>query len=275
MAEYRVPTGFSSTVDSAGEFILGLVTTAGRGVLLLGRSLRQFRYLHRNLDKFLNQIFIAGVVALPVVTITALFTGFVLAAQTGHALRDYGIANLALGPIVGASITREMGPVLTAICVAGFVGGGMASLVGTMRVNEEIDALEVMSINPVRFLVMPRLAAMMIVLPLLTIYADFVGIMGGAFVSFTQVDVPYKDYFDWLELGLKLRDIVFGLIKAWTFGVIITIVACQEGYHTSGGAEGVGRATMRAVVYSFLLILISNYLLFSLVYLTVFTKVWN
>lgn len=275
MSQYRVPTGAKSTLQNAGEFVIGLVVTAGRGVVLFGQALRQFRYLPRNFDKFLSQIFITGVVALPVVTITALFTGFVLAAQTGHALRGYGIANMALGPIVGASITREMGPVLTAICAAGFVGGGMSSLVGTMRVNEEIDALEVMSVNPVRFLVMPRLAAMMIVMPLLTLYADYVGIMGGAFVSFTQIDVPYKDYFDWLEQVLSISDIAFGLVKAWVFGVIITVVSCQEGYHTSGGAEGVGRATMRAVVYSFLLILIANYLLFSLVYLTVFTKVWN
>ena len=274
MPPYRVPTGAKSTLQNAGEFVIGLVTTSGRGVVLFGQTLRQFRYLPRNFDKFLGQMFIAGVVALPVVTITALFTGFVLAAQTGHALKGYGIANMALGPIVGASITREMGPVLTAICVAGFVGGGMASLVGTMRVNEEIDALEVMSVNPVRYLVMPRLAAMMIVMPLLTIYADYVGIYGGAFVSYAQVGVPYKDYFDMLEWGLAIRDIAFGLVKAWTFGIIITVVSCQEGYYTSGGAEGVGRATMRAVVYSFLLILIANYLLFSLVYLTVFTKVW-
>ena len=275
MPQYRVPTGAKSTLQNAGEFVIGLVTTSGRGVVLFGKALRQFRYLPRNFDKFVSQIFIAGVVALPVVTITALFTGFVLAAQTGHALKGYGIANIALGPIVGASITREMGPVLTAICVAGFVGGGMASLVGTMRVNDEIDALEVMSVDPVRYLVMPRLAAMMIVMPLLTLYADYVGIMGGAFVSLTQVDVPYKDYFDWLEQGLALRDIAFGVVKAWAFGIIITVVSCQEGYYTSGGAEGVGRATMRAVVYSFLLILIANYVLFSLVYLTIFTKVWN
>jgi len=275
MPQYRVPTGARSTLQSAGEFAIGLVVTSGRGVVLFGQTLRQFRYLHRNFDKFLTQMFLAGVVALPVVTITALFTGFVLAAQTGSALKVYGVADLALGPIVGASMTREMGPVLTAICVAGFVGGGMASLVGTMRVNEEIDALEVMSVNPVRYLVMPRLAAMMVVMPLLTIYADYVGIYGGAFVSFAQVGVPYKNYFDMLEWGLSLRDIAFGLVKAWTFGIIITVVSCQEGYHTSGGAEGVGRATMRAVVYSFLLILIANYLLFSLVYLTIFTKVWN
>lgn len=275
MSQYRVPSGAKATLQNAGEFVIGLVITAGRSTILLGQALKHFRYLPRNLDKFMSQMFIAGVLALPVVTITALFTGFVLAAQTGNALKGFGIANLLLAPIVGASMTREMGPVLTAICVAGFVGGGMASLIGTMRVNEEIDALEVMSINPIRYLVMPRLAAMMIIMPLLTAYADFVGIMGGAFVSFAQVDVPYKDFFDTLEWGLSLSDIVFGLVKAWTFGVIITVVSCQEGYHTYGGAEGVGRATMRAVVYSFLLILIANYLLFSLVYLTIFTKLWN
>ena len=173
-----------------------------------------------------------------------------------------------MGPIVGGSIVRELGPVLTAICVAGFVGGGMASLIATMRVNEEIDALDVMAVNPVRYLVMPRLAAMMVVLPLLTVYTNVIGILGGAVVSFYQVGVSYNQYYDMLKWVLDVGDLSFSLIKAFVFGVIITVVSCEQGYHATGGAEGVGRATMRSVVYSFLLILIANFLLFSLVYRT-------
>lgn len=262
-------------LEDTGRFLYGLVESAGRGTILFLQALAQCRYFPRNLDKFLGQVFVCGVSAIPVVAITATFTGMVIAAQTGTELKKYGLADLTIGPIVGASMCREMGPVLTAICVAGFVGGGMASVIATMRVNEEIDALEVMSINPVRFLVMPRLTAMMIALPLLTVFADFVGILGGALVAQFQVGVTYFVFFDYLKWALALRDIAFGLVKAWTFAVIITMVACEQGMSASGGAEGVGRATMRSVVYSFLLILVANYLLFSLVYRTIFTKVWS
>ncbi len=263
--------------EDTGSFIFGLVRTAGRGTILFGQTLKQAspRNVFRNFDKITQQMLICGVMAIPVVTLTAAATGMVLAAQTGHEIKKFGLANLAMGPLVGGSVLREMGPMLTAICVAGFVGGGMASVIATMRVNEEIDALEVMSINPLQYLVMPRLIAMMIALPLLTVYADVVGILGGAVVSYYQVGVSYQDFFDMGEWLLALRDVAFGLVKAWFFGIIITVVSCEQGYHASGGAEGVGRATMRGVVYSFLLILIMNFLLFSMVYLPVFTKVWN
>jgi phospholipid/cholesterol/gamma-HCH transport system permease protein len=265
------------TLDNIGSFILDLVVTAGRGTILFFRALRQStpRKVFRNRDKVVRQIFICGVTAIPVVTLTSAFVGMILAAQTGNEIRKFGLADIAMGPIVGGSVLREMGPMLTAICVAGYVGGGMASVIATMRVNEEIDALEVMSINPVRFLVMPRLIAMMIALPLLTVYADVIGILGGAVVCYYQVGVSYQDFFDMAEWLLALRDVAFGIFKAWVFGIIITMVACEQGYYASGGAEGVGRATMRSVVYSFLLILVANFLLFSLVFLPIFTKFWN
>ena len=213
--------------------------------------------------------------AMPVVTLTGLFAGMIIAGQTGTELKRFGLARFAMGPIVGASVVRELGPLLTAICVAGFVGGGMSSLVATMRVNEEIDALDVMAIDPVRFLVMPRLAAMVVAMPLLTIYTDVIGILGGAIVSRHQVDVSYDDFYNWMRWALALRDVAFGLVKSVIFGVIITIVSCEQGFSAKGGAEGVGKATMRSVVYSFLLILIANFLLFSLLFIPVFTKVWK
>ena len=275
--------GLGNLIGDTGGFIFDMAGTAGRAAILLGQALRQFRHLFRNFDKFTNQVFICGVTALPVVTITGLFTGMVIAAQTGNELKKFGLAGFLMGPIVGGSIVRELGPVLTAICVAGFVGGGMASLIATMRVNEEIDALDVMAVNPVRYLVMPRLAAMMVVLPLLTVYTNVIGILGGAVVSFYQVGVSYNQYYDMLKWVLDVGDLSFvepdlqmvalgdrsvSLIKAFVVGVIITVVSCEQGYHATGGAEGVGRATMRSVVYSFLLILIANFLLFSLVYRT-------
>lgn len=277
MPEQRRSRGVQAFLESTGEFLCGLTETAGRGTLLLGQTIRQTtpKNVYRNLDKIIHQIFICGVAAIPVVTLTSAFTGMILAAQSGNVIKKFGLARFAMGPIVGGSVLREMGPMLTAICVAGFVGGGMSSLIATMRVNEEIDALEVMSINPVRYLVMPRLVAMMIAMPVLTIYADVIGILGGAVVSYYQVGVSYQDFFDMGEWLLALRDIAFGLIKAWVFGILITIISCEQGYYAHGGAEGVGRATMRSVVYSFLMILVVNFLLFSLLFIPVFTKVWK
>jgi phospholipid/cholesterol/gamma-HCH transport system permease protein len=260
-------------LEDTGEFLYGLAETAGRGVILFGKAVVQLRHFPGNADKFVHQILLCGVAAIPVVAITGMFSGMVIAAQTGDTLRQFGLADLTLGPIVGGSLLRELGPVLAAICVAGFVGGSMASVIATMRVNEEIDALETMSINPVRYLVMPRLAAMAAVLPLLSMFASFLGIMGGAVVARFQVGVPFKVFFDQLKWAMAVRDVLFGAIKALVFGIIITSVSCEQGFYASGGAEGVGRATMRAVVYSFLLILVANYLLFSLIYMTVFTKV--
>ena len=266
---------FGRILEDTGEFVFGLVGTAGRATILMGQTARQFRHFFRNLDKFVAQVFTCAIMAMPVVTVTGLFTGMIIAGQTGGELKKFGLAGFLLGPIVGAAIVRELGPVLTAICVAGFVGGGMASLVATMRVNEEIDALDVMAVNPIRYLVMPRLAAMMVALPLLTVYTNVLGMVGGAVVSRYQVGVSYRQFYDMLKWALALRDVAFGLLKALMFGIIITLVSCEQGYNAKGGAEGVGKATMRSVVYSFLLILITNFLLFSLVYRTIFTKIWD
>ena len=249
-----------------GDFLLDWVDTAGRGTALFLRALGEMVHAPAKSDEIIRQIFLCGVISLPVATITAFFAGAIIAAQAGAELvLRLGSADI-LGSLVGASVCREMGPVFTAVVVTGLVGGGMASVLGTMTVSEEIDALEVMSIDPVRYLVMPRLVAMLVALPLLTIYADWVGILGGAVISKYQVGSTFHVFFHSAAQTLELKDVGFGLIKSVVFAVIITIVACDQGLSASGGAEGVGRSTMRSVVYSFLLILISNYLLFSLVY---------
>ncbi len=256
-----------SIFEQTGGFLIGMVESAGQGAILFWRALGQIVFAGREFRKIWRQAFLTGVCAIPVATITAMFSGMVIAGQTGFELRAIapGLEE-NVGAIVGAAMCREMGPVLTAVVLAGFVGGGMASVIGTMRVNEEIDALEVMSINPVRYLVMPRLVAMMVVVPTLVIYADVVGIGGGAVVAKYQLGVPYDTFFDIAFRQLRVKDVLFGLVKGFIFGIIITMVACQQGMTTSGGAEGVGRSTMRAVVYSFLMILVANYLTFSLLY---------
>ena len=248
-------------------FLRGLSLSAGRGCVMFGQAVTRIPSLRhwRNLDKVIQQTYICGVASVPVVTITAAFTGMVISGQTGLELRRIGLEG-TVGAIVGGTIVRELGPVLTAVVTAGFVGGGMASVIGTMRVSEEIDALEVMSINPIRYLVTPRLVAMMFAMPVLTIYADIVGIFGGMVVARYQLGVSYGQFWDYCTWALAVKDIGFGLIKAFIFGVIITMVACEEGFAAEGGAEGVGRATMKSVVYSFLMILVANYLAFSLIY---------
>ncbi len=251
-------------------FFRGLALSAGRGCVMFGQAIVRVPSLRhwRNFDKVIRQTFICGVASIPVVTITAAFSGMVISGQTGWELRRIGLEG-TIGMIVGAAMVREMGPVFSAVVVAGFVGGGMASVLGTMRVSEEIDALEVMSINPIRYLVTPRLVAMMFALPVLTIYADIIGILGGMVVARYQLDVTYRQFWDMCTWALAVKDVGFGLIKAFIFGIIITMVACEEGFAAEGGAEGVGRATMRSVVYSFLMILVANYLVFSLIYIPI------
>lgn len=249
------------------DFFAGMIASAGRaGILFWLAALRAWHVVRpRTLKKVIAQEFVCGVASIPVVTITALFTGMVTAGQTGFELKRFGLLE-TIGPIVGVAMCREMGPVLTAIVVAGFVGGGMASVLGTMRVNEEIDALEVMGIDPVRYLIVPRLVAMFIAAPALTVYADVIGITGGALVSQYQLGLDAETFKGWMYSALRVNDILFGVLKGFVFGTIITMVACEQGFSATGGAEGVGRATMRSVVYSFLLILVANYLLFNLVY---------
>ncbi len=248
-------------------FLRGLSLSAGRGCVMFGQAIVRIPSLRRwrDFDKVIQQAYTCGVASVPVVTITAAFSGMVIAGQTGWEMRKLGF-EWAIGGLVGAAMVREMGPVFTAVVVAGFVGGGMASVIGTMRVSEEIDALEVMSINPIRYLVVPRLVAMMIAMPVLVIYADVVGIFGGMIVARYQLDVTFWQFWDMCTFVLEVKDISFGLIKAFVFGIIVTMVACEEGFAAEGGAEGVGRATMRSVVYSFLMILVANYLVFSLIY---------
>ncbi len=252
--------------SETGDFFIDWADTAGRSILLLLRAIGEMVHVFSKREEIARQMFLTGVISLPVVTITAFFAGAVLSAQAGNELvLNLGNADI-LGSLVGASICREMGPVFNAVVVTGLVGGGMASVIGTMKVSEEVDALEVMSIDPVRYLVMPRLLAMLIVVPLLTVYADWVGILGGAVVAKYQVGSSFHTFFTHASDTLQAKDVIFGLLKSAVFAVIITIVGCDQGLSATGGAEGVGRSTMRSVVYSFLLILIFNYLLFSLVY---------
>jgi phospholipid/cholesterol/gamma-HCH transport system permease protein len=208
----------------------------------------------------LTQMVNIGVDTLPIASIMAIFTGMVLAVQTYSKLKVFEAETL-VGSVVGASMTMELGPVLTAIIVAGRCGSSTAAELGTMKVSEQIDALEAMAVDPVKYLATPRLLASLIMLPILTVFTDFIGIFGGYLVSVGKLGIKSSIYIDSTIDWVDPQDIWSGLIKAFFFGGIIAVVSCQRGFKAYGGAEGVGRVTTQAVVLSSILILISNYFL--------------
>ena len=210
--------------------------------------------------QFLKQLLDIGYNSLPVVGLTALFTGMVLALQSYTGFSRFS-AEGAVATVVVLSITRELAPVLAGLMVAGRVGASMAAEIGTMRVTEQIDALTTLSTNPLKYLVAPRLIAGLIMLPALVFVADIIGIFGGYIVSIYKLGFNPGNYLHQTVKYLEVRDIVLGLVKAGAFGFIIALMGCYHGYTSKGGAQGVGLATTRAVVSASVLILISNYFL--------------
>ncbi len=248
--------------DFIGRKLLYCFRIVGEVLILQWRVFISFREAPRNLASIFTQMAIIGYETLPVASVMAFFVGMVLALQTGMELSKYGTQDI-IGGIVGFSLVRELGPVMTSFLVAGRAGSAMAAEIGVMKVYEEIDALKTLDIDPVRYLVMPRLIASLICVPVLTIYADCVGSAGGAIISHLhpKLFISYATYIDSLRLALKLKEILVGLTKSFVFGGIIAIVCCYVGFSTSGGARGIGISTTRSVVLSFMLILIADYFL--------------
>ena len=212
------------------------------------------------MKNILKQMLDIGVNSLPVVLITAIFTGMVLALQSYTGFKRFGAEGL-VGSVVALSMTRELGPVLTALIVTGRAGAAMAAELGTMRVTEQIDALETLATNPIIYLVVPRFFSGLIMLPCLTVIADIVGIIGGYFVTVIMLNANVTTYMRMTWDYLEMQDIYNGLIKACFFGAALSLIGCYKGFYATGGAEGVGKATTGAVVISFMVILISDYFL--------------
>lgn len=252
----------ATTVEFVGNKILIALRIIGEVLLLLWRISVSFREAFRNLPSIFSQIVIIGYETLPVASVMAFFVGMVLALQTGMELAKYGTQEI-IGSIVGLSMVRELGPVMTSFLVAGRAGSAMAAEIGVMKVYEEIDALQTLEIDPVRYLAMPRLIAALICVPLLTIYADCVGIAGGAIISHLhpRLFISYGTYIDSMRQALKFKEIAVGLTKSFVFGGIIALISCYVGFNTSGGARGIGISTTRSVVLSFMLILVADYFL--------------
>jgi len=232
----------------------------GRIMLLLGSTLKGIVRPPVELRNIVNQMLQIGVNSLPVVLVTAVFTGMVLALQSYTGFKRFGAEGL-VGSVVALSMTRELGPVLTALIVTGRAGAAMAAELGTMRVTEQIDALETLATNPVKYLVVPRFLSGMIMLPALTAVTDIIGILGGYFVTVMLLGSSSTTYLRATWDYLELQDIYSGLVKACFFGAAFALISSYKGFYTSGGAEGVGRATTGAVVYSSMTILISDYFL--------------
>lgn len=234
--------------------------------MLLGAAVISSKDLFRRRRFVLEQAFITGIKPLPVILVVGTFTGMILALQIGVELNNYGQKE-GIAYIIGSALCREMGPFMTALILTASVGSGMAAEIGTMKVSEEIDALEVMSIDPVNFIVMPRVVALSIMCPVLTLICNIIGVLGGGLVGNSQFDIAYYVYFrkviDSLSTTDALtglpKDLYTGLIKAWVFGILIASVGCSCGLRAKGGALGVGQATRTAVINSFLLIIILGY----------------
>jgi phospholipid/cholesterol/gamma-HCH transport system permease protein len=247
-------------IGTIGEFLVSSTEGAGYGLGLLARTATQLDALVRrhHLEALLRQLLVCGILTIPVTLVVSVFTGAILALNGGLTLEQIGQESL-MGRIVAVSMTREMGPFMTALILAASVGSGMAAELGTMKVSEEIDALEVMAIDPARFLVLPRLVAMVLVTPVLTIYTSFVGIVGGAVVSYYQYGVSALRFKTEAVNYLTGKDIYTGILKAVVFGAVIACVGCSQGLRATGGAIGVGQATRRSVVINYLLVIVLGY----------------
>ncbi|PLX92487.1 MAG: hypothetical protein C0621_09510 [Desulfuromonas sp.] len=242
--------------------ILDIFQTAGEMLFLFLRTLYYFKEAPRNFPSIFRQMSEVGIGTLPITILMALFIGMVLALQTGSALALYGTQEV-IGSIVGLSMVKELGPVMTSLLVAGRVGSAMAAEVGAMQIYEEIDALKTLEIDPVRYLAMPRLIACLVAVPALVVFAIIVGVAGGGMVSHVnmKINVPINVYYEKLVQSLDYLEILKGLLKATVFGGIIAHVGCYVGFKTTGGARGIGESTTRSVVLSFLLIFVANYFL--------------
>lgn len=244
---------------------LGDIGRAGSLTLQALTSIPALLSSRRGWRELFRQLYVTGIKSLAVVTVVGMFTGMILALQVGLELRRFN-QEIYIGSAVMISLLREMGPFMSGLILAASVGSSMAAQIGTMTVNDEIAALEIMSISPVRFLMTPRMAAMVMMTPLLSFYTCVLGVIGGGLVGEMQLNVQWDQYISMAMNFARLRDLYVGLLKALVFGIVITGVSCYEGFTTKLGAVGVGKATRRSVITSFLLILILGYIMTRLFY---------
>ena len=250
-------------LELIGRFIVKWFTNIGEVMLLLWQTIRQFKNLVPSL--MVGQMAHLGVDSLPIVSLTLGFAGAVMTLQIADVLTTYG-AQSTVGGIIAIAMGRELGPVLVGVVLAGRVGAAITAELGAMKVTEQIDALRVMAVNPIGYLVVPRLLSCMAMVPLLAFYGILIGVLGGYFVATCVSGLPGSTYINSIEIMVVKTDLVYGLIKATVFGAVIALVGCYKGMHTKMGAEGVGKATTSSVVTSIIIIFVLNYFLSAMLF---------
>ena len=254
------PSSHPGLIPSLGELALGAVMAVG-DVALFSMGAIAWAFRRRPAPgTLLPSLYLVGVRSVPVVAVTGMFIGMVMAVQTYNQFHRMGLAT-RLGSVINITLVRELGPVLAATMLAGRVGSAMAAELGTMRVTEQVDALATLGAHPVHYLVVPRLFACALLVPLLTVMADFMGIMGGALICTHVFGVESHHYWLHSEQYVTVWDVAMGLIKAFFFGVAIALISCHRGLNSQAGAEGVGRAATEAFVSSFVVILVLDFFL--------------
>ncbi len=253
-------------------------TTAVEGLGKFGRFAGAMWYwIFRGPGRFarrqmLQQMFEIGTLSIPVVMITGAFIGAVLAIEAFPQFKQIGLES-RIGAIITISVVKQIGPVLTAVMLAGRVGGALTAELGTMKVTEQIDAMRVMAVDPIRSVAMPRFTACLLMMPVLTVFSDATGMAGGWFISVHIYGVNHTDYWKYSAQGIEMFTIMTGFVKSLFFGGAIAAIACYKGFNASAGAQGVGRACTEAFVASFITILVMNFFLAMLLN-TVYDKVW-
>lgn len=252
-------------LEAVGRTVLTQVRTMGSMAIFLGSTALWTVLPPLKFRRIVGQLHFIGVKSSSIILLTAAFSGMVLGLQGYYTLRKFGSEAL-LGPAVGLTLIRELGPVLAALMVAARAGSASAAEIGIMRITEQIDALEAMAVNPMKYLVVPKVVAGLIALPLLTAIFDVVGIFGGYLVGVEMLGVSAGTYFSEMRNMVEMSDIRGGFLKSLSFGLIVTWVCTYKGFYTGYGAEGVGKATTEAVVLSSVLVLVWNYFMTALLF---------
>jgi len=247
-------------VSVLGRRGVSFINTLGGLCILFFRFLCSLKDIPRSLRLIVEQLYVIGVKSLPLIVVISIFIGAVAAWQAAYQFKFIGAPLRYLGQAVGKAVVIELAPVLSALVFAGRVGAGIAAEIGTMRVTEQIDALDSMGISPVRYLVLPRVLACFFMVPMLVVFANFIAIIGGLVVSVLGVNVSSETFLNGFRDSFKVSDFINGLTKAAVFGLLVGLVGCYQGFKTEGGAQGVGLATTTSVVISCVLILVFNFI---------------
>jgi phospholipid/cholesterol/gamma-HCH transport system permease protein len=250
----------SRTIAQLGTGLLRAVIDLGDFTAFVGRT---FNWMFRSLpsvNTIIPNLYTVGVLSVPVIALTGTFIGMVLAVQTYSQFQQLGFAT-RIGSIINLSVVRELGPVLAATMLAGRLGSAMAAELATMRITDQIDALDCLGVNPVQYLVVPRFLACVLLIPVLTLVADFMGVMGAAAICIEIYQIEPHHYWAHSRDFVGLWDVITGVIKPTFFGGAIALISCYRGFHSTGGAEGVGRAATKAFVASFIAILVIDFFL--------------